>query len=295
MKMKNSERLLRYVNKRPDMDVLPPRSGDKVDVVEFYVRQLKLRKPLDIPDLVLSRMILHSSGLWVSERKPLELADLAQFLSPLFHFPAPLPGSWSRLLSPPSFVYRGVDEDVKPIPDSAPFEMNLTEALVGWRVWHVGRDGFLRSIYAHNGKFKAKWMPDVPMESACKHNHEVPAEFCQCGVYASDSREEAEDRIVDHGIILIVGEVYGWGRYVRGDSGWRAQYAYPKAFHVGRESFSPDVFDNLRQYHVPVYVDQPTLFYNPEDDGYANRQEDTYGNSGTDPEPDAGESAGQDA
>jgi hypothetical protein len=294
MKMKNSERLLRYVNKRPDMDVLPPRPGDKVDVVEFYVRQLKLHKPLDIPDLVLSRMILHSSGLWVSERKSLELTDLAQFPVPQM----PQSGFLFSIGSAtPSMVWTGVDEAEKnPIPpDSASFEMNLTEALVGWRVWHVGRDGFLRSIYAHNGKFKAKWMPDVPMESACKHNHEVPAEFCQCGVYASDSREEAEDRIVDHGIILIVGEVYGWGRYVRGDSGWRAQYAYPKAFHVGRESFSPDVFDNLRQYHVPVYVDQPTLFYNPEDDGYENRQEDTYGNSGTDPEPDAGESAGEDA
>lgn len=198
-------------------------------------------------------------------------------------------------------------------PDTEPFETNMMEALVGWRAWRL--DTKKRALRSQNYFFsddeKHLLRPCVPMVAACGKaegsntigratvsdpmgerpaipDHEVPAEFCTCGVYAKDTLEEVIDAEYDG----IYGQVYGWGRYVRGDQGWRAQYAYPKRFYLTKDfarAMNPDVLDFLREYRVPIFVEQPTMIYNPEEDGYEYRSNEENWNFGADPEPPAEE------
>jgi hypothetical protein len=152
-------------------------------------------------------------------------------------------------------------------PPEPPYEVNMMEALVGWKTWNL--------VNTSNGDFletrASFWMPDGPLEAVCLPPrgpcYEIPNEQCTCGIYAADSKNEA----MAHND--IVGLVYGWGRYVRGTDGWRAQYAYPKCFWL-TEYQAGRYIDALKKYHVPIYVSQPTLIYNPEEDGYEHRGEE---------------------
>lgn len=84
-----------------------------------------------------------------------------------------------------------------------------------------------------------------------------------------------------------MGEVYGWGRYVRGEDGWRSQFSYPKAFHL-RKDQSHRV-DMLKQYKVPIYLDTPLNVYDPQEEGYESRDHQASRSVGTHQEPDADE------
>jgi hypothetical protein len=197
-------------------------------------------------------------------------------------------------------------------PDSEPFETNMMEALVGWRAWKL--DLKKMALRSQNSFFdddeKHLLRPGIPMVAYCGKAegntlgrasvfdpagilpappvHNVPAEFCSCGIYAKDTLDE----VISATYKGIYGQVYGWGRYVRGDQGWRAQYAYPKRFYLTRNyarEISPDTLDFLRTYRVPIFVEQPTLLYNPEEDGYEYRDDEENWNFGADKNPDAEE------
>jgi len=204
--------------------------------------------------------------------------------------------------------------DPEPVKeDSAPFETNMMEALVGWRAWRLDEEKkALRSQYsffsddekhllrpgspmtAHCGKVESAGVPSVYDPAGVMPaipDHAVPGEFCTCGIYAKDTLEE----VIDSEYEGIYGQVYGWGRYVRGDQGWRAQYMYPKRFYLTRNyarEISPETIDFLKTYRVPIFVEQPCLFYNPEEDGYEYRDNEENWNFGADPEPDADEDYG---
>jgi len=197
-------------------------------------------------------------------------------------------------------------------PDSAPFELNMMEALVGWRAWKLDLEK--KALRSQNTFFgddeKHLLRPGTPMTAYCgrsrryagpsvadpagvmlREEHPVPAEFCTCGIYAKDTLEE----VIDDKYEGIYGQVYGWGRYVRGDQGWRAQYMYPKRFYLTRNyarEISPETIDFLKTYRVPIFVEQPCLFYNPEEDGYEYRDNEENWNFGADPEPDTDEDYG---
>lgn len=195
-------------------------------------------------------------------------------------------------------------------PDSEPFETNMMEALIGWRAWRLDLEKM--ALRSQNDFFsddeKHLLRPGVPMKAECGRMesagratiydpagvlpappaHESPAEFCQCGIYAKSTLEEVI-RADYHG---IYGQVYGWGRYVRGTEGWRAQYMYPKRFYLTRNyarELSPDTIDFLRTYRVPIFVEQPTMLYNPEEDGYEYRDNEENWNFGANPKSDAEE------
>jgi hypothetical protein len=74
------------------------------------------------------------------------------------------------------------------------------------------------------------------MEAKCiaSANHEAPQAHCSCGVYAAKSLEQL--RHLGYAGVGICGEVYLWGRVVEHSFGWRAQFAYPKAFVLPQES-----------------------------------------------------------
>ena len=187
---------------------------------------------------------------------------------------------YSCSFSPPSIYNWGND-----VKDSQPFETNMMEALIGWRSWKISYDKKLLMSQNAGGADDCYWYPDKHLVAECSRknvpnaydpcgvmnplpSHESPAEFCTCGIYAKDVLEYLGTDYPG-----IYGQVYGWGRYVRGDKGFRCQYAYPKQFYVTRDK-SPDVIEILKQYHVPIYIEQPVLLYNPEEDGYEHRQDD---------------------
>lgn len=189
-----------------------------------------------------------------------------------------------------SYVFGSWPWDEKPkepAQDSAPFELNLTEALVGWREWRIDKDVLVSMVAGENNR----WVPDTPMCAKCNNKwpHPVPSEFCTCGFYAKDLRPKDNDGWNGdrYDRSSIVGEVFGWGRYVRGDNGWRSEYAYPKSFYLTKEQATPDTFEILKKYHVPIYVEQPMLFYDPQEDGYANRDNEEDGDFGASEVPDA--------
>jgi len=141
------------------------------------------------------------------------------------------------------------------------YEMNLTEALVGFKSWNIKQDRLLMTTYSQ------VWKPGEAVVAFCPNKgcQKSPGlEDCSCGIYAADAAETA------HTYGKIHGKIYGWGRYVRGDSGWRAEFAYPHSFLLGPEQIK--YVDLLKEFHVPIYVTTPTRIYSPEEDGFAEAE-----------------------
>jgi len=155
-----------------------------------------------------------------------------------------------------------------PAPE-ADFEVNMMEALVGWKGWNVRRvvkDGvdYGQMLWTHS--YEHIWPVDNPLEAKCTQcgcPQPVPRIGCTCGIYAADERTEARK----YGTIF--GQIYGWGRYVRGSAGWRAQYCYPKMFLLREEQ--ADLIEPLKAYHCKIYVETPTKMYDPVEDGYESQ------------------------
>jgi hypothetical protein len=267
----------------PGWIIVPPKPQVRNPFVERALESLGLDKPIEVPDPLMANMELSPvTGLWAPSGPSVE--DYIVWLAPSWRTP------WYAAIA-------GVaDEETAapPRPAEPEFEVNMVEPLVGWRSWEI-HDGPYDRLYSINTM--TDWPPDAPLVALCKlsstpqsrplhrHQEDVPEAHCTCGIYAADERDDIANGD-------IVGEVYGWGRYVRGNDGWRAQYAYPKAFHLGRDA-TPRTLDILRQYHVPIYMDVPTLFYNPEEDGYEHRNDEADGDRGAGQVADAPQ--GQDA
>jgi len=156
----------------------------------------------------------------------------------------------------------GLEKLQRDAPLEADFEVNMMECLVGWKGWRLNKtDGLL-----HSPSQDLAWEPDKAITALCHTGCKaVPREHHTCGVYATDKPIGARD----YG--QIKGMVYGWGRYVRGNDGWRAQFAYPKSFHLTEDQV--EFIEPLKKYHVPIYINQPVKIYNPEEDGYGHWEE----------------------
>lgn len=211
-----------------------------------------------------------------------------------------------------SFSYKFITSVVprperKVKPKEPPFEVNMMEALVGWKAWQIVGG---RVVSASLG---TKWNPCEPLvaKCECKPNitffryadeevleepksplcDDTPQESGQCGVYAAGKREEAEQYTKKSNSwypwdsttpdpTAFIGEIYGWGRYVRGNSGWRSQFAYPKCFYLRPSQV--EFIDVLREFRVPIYVEQPIKVYSPEEDSYSEyRQNEENWDIGT--------------
>lgn len=161
------------------------------------------------------------------------------------------------------------EEKEEPKPPEPEFEVNMVEPLVGWRSWNL-HEGLLVAL--RSGK---RWFPEKAVEAehdGLHHHTGVPRENCSCGIYAVNHLGSVPDG-------QVYGEVYGWGRYVRGDNGWRAQFAYPKCFYLAQNQ--PDLIDCLKKYHVPIYIETPVKVFSPEEDGYDEyRPNEAHGDSG---------------
>lgn len=224
------------------------------------IKPLVIANPLD-PE----NMVKGPSGLWTPKRTVTDDAmahyHYHHIASQWMMTPQYVSGSWG--ITP---------EDIVPKVES-PFETNMMEALVGWKAWTVWK-GQLKS----SQKSETIWKPDTALVAKCVYGgkHEAPIEHCHCGIYGADDRDGTDSYVQDDDD--VVGQVSGWGRYVRGEVGWRAQFAYPKNFYL--KSNQIQLIDTLRTFHVPIYIEQPTLIYNPEEDGYEYGHDETNGNSG---------------
>jgi hypothetical protein len=262
-------RILRYVGNRekPEPEVYDP--------VERWVQRcapISSQTFLGLDDAILSIIAKDIANPLFSDYHKDEGATI---FTP--NNPANEPGAiyyhWMNYPTPSLFRDR-------PKPKAKPevdFEVNMMEALQGWKSWHFD-SGILKS---NSGYFL--WRPDVPAEAKCESGcTKVPAEHHSCGIYGADSRQLAEE----YGQVL--GRVHGWGRYVRNTGGWKAQFAYPRCFYLRGDQM--DLVDKLKQYHVPIYVQQPIQMYDPAEegyDGYWNAEEN--GSSGASEIPSPGE------
>jgi hypothetical protein len=116
----------------------------------------------------------------------------------------------------------------QPVPDGV-------VPLVGYREWSIRTEPFgwpprLLSLFhpttwPHDKPFSAVCLRPVtwPDRSAPPIHAGVPDESCQCGIYAF-RRPEFESLNGAAGP-KVRGIVLGWGRYVLGTLGWRAQFA----------------------------------------------------------------------
>lgn len=127
-------------------------------------------------------------------------------------------------------------------------EQMVVAAISGWRRWSVEMFGEI--LLSNNG---TKWEPCKRLMAECKRQERaaymrayansnplmppMPEEDtckgvrCGCGIYAYKHRITAETQEnAPSETTHIFGEVWLWGRIVEHEGGYRAQFAYPKAF-----------------------------------------------------------------
>lgn len=165
--------------------------------------------------------------------------------------------------------------------DRERFDVNLAEALTGWKAWILVGDFLSSPVFTEN-----RLRPGEPMVASCGdgYRHLCPNARCGCGIYAADDYWNIVEFNEPN---AVAAEVLGWGRYVRAMHGWRAQFCYPAKLLINRDSIH--LLPALMRYHVPIYCWEPSRIYNPRDDGYEHWKNEENWNFRTAPEPDADE------
>lgn len=136
---------------------------------------------------------------------------------------------------------------IKPYdPDAAGF--NLTEPLVGWRVWNIDRNtGYLDSP-VRTGNF---WKPGERFEADMR-----PGMDHRAGAYACDTRQTLAEKQGTLDQYPVLGEVSMWGTVVKATQGFRSQYCYPSVLYIRDRSLIP----LLEQYNVPIVWEDTAIF-----------------------------------
>jgi hypothetical protein len=114
--------------------------------------------------------------------------------------------------------------------------------ILGWRLWRVRyiTDSYrLLPLWSDE-----EWPPRQAMRAACRRGlaHPPPDEGCSCGIYAINERSKYRFRDLaffrPKEELLVVGQVYLWGRVIEGTRGTRAGIAYPHDLYVVSRSGS---------------------------------------------------------
>jgi hypothetical protein len=103
-------------------------------------------------------------------------------------------------------------------------------------------------------------------------NHECPADWCSCGIYAAKNYEHLRriappgETTPTHLDSVLHGEVYLWGRVVENQFGYQTQFAYPKTFvlqsniDIGSGSWE-SCLESLMVYGVYILTSTNTLLW----------------------------------
>jgi DNA-binding CsgD family transcriptional regulator len=147
--------------------------------------------------------------------------------------------------------------------------------IVGYRAWQWNCGGW----NPHSAPLKSFndewWSPGHALAATCNASFgwapvrgaevvhgrdEAPQATCTCGIYAAKSF----DHLRDQGYLRrgIRGEVYLWGNVIEHQSGWRAQFAYPKTLVLSLESllFGGFVQLELGNAELMTYLDSLTAY-----------------------------------
>ena len=148
-----------------------------------------------------------------------------------------------------------------PTPVVAPPELQdlgtAIEPIVALRSYYVDLDSFEEPVLcSFNG---TPWPHRRPLYAYCGADpfidHEVPAEHCNCGIYAW--RSELTGNVAGN----LYGEVYLWGDVLICDSGgYRAEIAYPKSLFIAAAvtRSTERIRDGVAEaYGIPVEIVQP--------------------------------------
>jgi hypothetical protein len=135
--------------------------------------------------------------------------------------------------------------------------------LVGYREWSIRTEDHARprllslfhpATWPHDGPISAICMRPVtwPYPPVQPMHGTVPDESCQCGIYAF--RRPVFESLNGASGPKVRGVVLGWGRYILGSLGWRAQFARLIALLQHEEN--PAIVDDLAdRYDVTVLQD----------------------------------------
>jgi hypothetical protein len=123
---------------------------------------------------------------------------------------------------PPLSALVSAESTAKPLP-----EEHLVAAITGFRAWNVPLFvDELRSVAK-----PSKWLPYRRFEAKCEAQ-QCAGVSCTCGIYAFNRMELVTKEYRGEGKSrkYVYGEVSLWGRVLECKDGYRAQFAYPKAF-----------------------------------------------------------------
>lgn len=140
------------------------------------------------------------------------------------------------------------------------------DALTGWRLWIVEREG---DAYRLRSPFRDDvWPIGEPLVAQCTgpdlvngprgHRHEAPSPDCRCGVYGgtySGLRSFLNATFMPPAEAAVLGRTSLWGAVIDERAGWRAQYAYPERLVVPtllRDAAK--IAHELEDYGVPVVM-----------------------------------------
>jgi hypothetical protein len=86
--------------------------------------------------------------------------------------------------------------------------------------------------------------------------HEAPDQNCNCGIHLAKDIRLAIGNCPFQLLNVVYGLVYGWGKVIEGEHGYRVQYAYPKELYAAETDI-----EALIGYGVPVqhYIEIPDL------------------------------------
>ena len=106
-------------------------------------------------------------------------------------------------------------------------EDHLVNAITGFRAWNVPLFADeLRSVAQ-----KARWLPYEKFKAQCE-SAQCSGVSCACGIYAFKTMDLVQEQYKseDRSRRYVWGECWLWGRVLECKDGYRAQFAYPKAF-----------------------------------------------------------------
>jgi hypothetical protein len=156
---------------------------------------------------------------------------------------------------------QGLSMNVIPMPHEKLKDLGVgIEPIVGYRDFYVTLVNGAMVLTSRNGavwnpieKHRALCTPQGQTAQLLDLRHDSPNEFCNCGIYAFDAPDHHDMKMSN----AVWGEVNLWGNVLICDSGYRAQFAYPKTLFVvnnGTETIHWVVEKLTELYMIPVYL-----------------------------------------
>lgn len=146
-----------------------------------------------------------------------------------------------------------------PLPHEKLHDMGIgVEPIVAYRDFYAdySENGDI-ILCSRNGMV---WPPRKKLRAVCKRNgldpfatHDAPHVNCQCGIYAFDNPDHSDMKAGAY----IWGEVALWGDVLICESGYRAEFAYPKTIFVrtnGTKTIRWLTDEIEAQYGVPTFL-----------------------------------------